>query len=87
MVISEHASWIFVATPFVLFVTALSAGLMGPMVTGRAPLGLFGGVLASVGLLALGRFFLALGGLDPASAFGGMAAAREMTLSAIANRR
>jgi formate hydrogenlyase subunit 4 len=35
-------------------------------------------------LLALGRFFLALGGLDPASAFGGMGSSREMTLSAIA---
>ena len=45
MVISEHASWIFVATPFVLFVTALSAGLIMPMVTAQAPLGLFGGVL------------------------------------------
>jgi len=37
-----------------------------------------------VGLLALGRFFLALGGLDPASAFGGMGSSREMTISAIA---
>jgi len=31
MVISEHASWIFSLTPYVLFVTALSAGLMVPM--------------------------------------------------------
>ena len=45
---------------------------------------LFGGVLAVVGLLALGRFFLALGGLDPASAFGGMGSSREMTIAAIA---
>jgi len=28
-------------------------------------------------LLALGRFFLALAGLDPASAFGGMGSSRE----------
>ena len=34
--------------------------------------------------MALGRFFLALSGLDPASAFGGMGSSREMTLSAIA---
>ena len=39
---------------------------------------------AIVGLLALGRFFLALGGLDPASAFGGMGSSREMTIAAIA---
>jgi formate hydrogenlyase subunit 4 len=35
-------------------------------------------------LLALGRFFLALGGLDPASAFGGMGSSREVTIAAIA---
>src|SRR5437762_2057120 len=84
MVISEHTSWIFSVTPYVLFLTALSAGLLVPMVTARAPMSLFGGALALVGLLALGRFFLALGGLDPASAFGGMGSSREMTLSAIA---
>jgi formate hydrogenlyase subunit 4 len=57
---------------------------MVPMVTTQAPLSLFGGALAVIGLLALGRFFLALGGLDPGSAFGGMGSSREMTLSAIA---
>lgn len=84
MVISEHASWIFCATPYVTFLTALTAGMLLPLVTAQAPLGLFGGVLALVGLLALGRFFLALGGLDPASAFGGMGSSREMTIAAIA---
>src|SRR6266700_330369 len=84
MVISEHASWIFTVTPYVVFLTALSAGLMMPLISQAAPLSLFGGALAFVGLMALGRFFLALGGLDPASAFGGMGSSREMTLSAIA---
>jgi len=84
MVISEHASWVFAFAPQVVFLTALTAGLMVPMLRTPAPLSLFGGVLAVVGLLALGRFFLALGGLDPASAFGGMGSSREMTISAIA---
>jgi formate hydrogenlyase subunit 4 len=84
MVLSEHASWIFSLTPYVLFVTALSAGLMVPMATAQAPMSLFGGALALTGLMALGRFFLALGGLDPASAFGGMGSSREMTIAAIA---
>ncbi len=84
MVISEHASWIFSFTPNVVFLTALSAGLMVPMVTAQAPLSLFGGVLALVGLIALGRFFLALSGLDTASAFGGMGSSREVTIAAIA---
>jgi len=84
MVISEHASWIFRATPFVLFLATLLAGLMLPLITASAPLSLFGDALAFVGLLALGRFFLALGGLDPASAFGGMGSSREMTIAALA---
>ncbi len=84
MVISEHASWIFSAAPYVVLITSLLVGLMVPMVTTQAPLSLFGGALAVVGLLALGRFFLALGGLDPGSAFGGMGSSREMTISAIA---
>ena len=84
MVISEHASGVFSAAPYVVFITSLLVGLMVPMATTQAPLSLFGGVLAVVGLLALGRFFLALGGLDPASAFGGMGSSREMTIAAIA---
>jgi formate hydrogenlyase subunit 4 len=84
MVISEHASWIFRAMPYLLFVSTILAGLMMPLVTVAAPLSLFGGALAFVGLLALGRFFLALAGLDPASAFGGMGSSREMTIAAIA---
>src|SRR5436309_11563338 len=84
MVISEHASWVFRIAPSIVFITALIAGLMVPMFSSQAPLSLFGGALAIVGLLALGRFFLALGGLDPASAFGGMGSSREMTLAAIA---
>lgn len=84
MVISEHASWVFSATPYVVFLTSLVAALMVPMISVDAPLGLFGGALAFIGLMALGRFFLALGGLDPGSAFGGMGSSREMSLSSVA---
>ncbi|HYL77738.1 MAG TPA: respiratory chain complex I subunit 1 family protein [Bryobacteraceae bacterium] len=84
MVIPDSASWIFSATPYVLFVTTLLAGLLIPAISATAPLSLFGGVLAVVYLLALGRFFLALGGLDAGSPFGGLGSSREMTISAIA---
>src|SRR6266403_293423 len=84
MAISEHVSWVFSFAPHVVFVTALLVGLMVPMITTQAPLSVFGGALAVIGLLALGRFFLALGGLDPGSAFGGMGSSREMTISAVA---
>jgi formate hydrogenlyase subunit 4 len=84
MVISEHASWLFRVMPYLLFVSTLLAGLLVPLLTVTAPLSFFGGALAFVGLLALGRFFLALGGLDAASAFGGMGSSREMTIAAMA---
>jgi formate hydrogenlyase subunit 4 len=84
MVISEHASWIFSLAPYVVFLSVVLAGLMVPTVAADAPLSLFGGALAVVYLFALGRFFLALAGLDPGSAFGGMGSSREMTIAAIA---
>ena len=83
-VVSEHASWLFRVTPYISFVTALMVSLMIPMVTAVVPLSYFGGVLAVVYLLALGRFFVALAALDTASAFGGMGSSRGMTVSAIA---
>ena len=54
MVVSEHASWIFSFTPYVLFLTALCAGLLVPMVTAQAPMSLFGDALALVGLAGAG---------------------------------
>jgi len=84
MVIPDTASWIFTATPYILFAATLLAALLIPTISAQAPLSLFGGVLAVVYLLALGRFFLALGGLDTGSSFGGLGSSREMTISAIA---
>jgi len=84
MVVPDTASWIFSATPYVLFAATLLAGLLVPLISASAPLTVFGGVLAVVYLLALGRFFLALGGLDTGSSFGGLGSSREMTISAIA---
>ena len=84
MVIPETASWIFAAAPITVFATSVLVGLLVPMITAEAPLSLFGGVLAVVYLLGLGRFFLALGGLDAGSSFGGLGSSREMTISALA---
>ena len=84
MVIPNTASWLFSATPYVVFLATLLAGLMAPMVADDTPIGLFGGVLAVVYLLGLGRFFLALSGLDAGSPFGGLGSSREMTVSALA---
>lgn len=84
MVVPDTASWIFPSAPWVLFSTTLLAGLLIPTISTQAPLSMIGGVLAVVYLLALGRFFTALAGLDAGTPFGGLGSSREMTISAIA---
>ena len=54
-VVSQQASWLFRATPYVSFLTALMVSLMVPMVTAVVPLSYFGGVLAVVYLLFRAR--------------------------------
>ncbi|KKM10586.1 formate hydrogenlyase [Clostridiales bacterium PH28_bin88] len=82
--VSEHTSWIFSAAPYVNFGAVLAAGLMVPTLVASPPLGFAGDVIAVVYLLALGRFFMALAGLDAGHSFGGMGSSREMAVSAMA---
>jgi len=82
-VVSHTASWLFRAAPFVLFATTVAVASMVPLVF-APPAGLVAGDLfAVVYLLLLGTFFLALGGLDTGSPFGGMGSSREMTVAAL----
>ncbi len=81
MVVSNVTSWIFRATPFIVFTSTVAAALIIPVVTTRSPLGMMGDVIAVIYLFALGRFFMALAGLDAGTAFGGEGRSREMTVS------
>jgi len=81
---SETASWVFVAGPRVYFATAVAVTMLIPVLFAGAPLEEAGGILVLVGLLALGRFALAIASLDTGSPFGGMGASREMTVAALA---
>ena len=84
VVISKNASWIFRFTPYLLFSTTVTVTLLIPLVAAPLPFDGLGDLLLVVYLLLLGTFFLALAGLDPGTAFGGMGASREMTIAAIA---
>lgn len=84
MVISEQASWIFHAMPFLLFASTLVAACMVPVFFKGSLLGFTGDLIVFVYLLALGKFFLALAALDTGTSFGGMGSSREMTLSSLA---
>lgn len=83
-VISDAASWIFRATPFVVLAATLTALFLAPAVIAANPAVLAGEFLAIIFILALGRFFLALAGLDAGSSFGGMGSSREMFISSLA---
>ena len=82
-VVSHHASWIFRVTPYVLISTMLVAALLVPLLLAR-PILDFAGLVLLMYLFVLGTFFLALAGLDTASAFGGMGSSREVAVAALA---
>lgn len=80
-VVSETASWIFRATPYVTFISILIIALLVPVLSSTVPANFTGDVILIIYLFALGRFFLALSSLDTGSAFGGMGGMREMMVS------
>lgn len=82
-VVSEHASWIFRAAPYVYFAAHLAAAGLVPTVMLESPLSGLGDVIVLVGLFALARFALALAGLDTASNFGGMGTSRELAFASM----
>ncbi|MDD4955005.1 MAG: NADH-quinone oxidoreductase subunit H [Candidatus Omnitrophica bacterium] len=80
-VISETASWIFSAAPFVVFAASITAAFMVPaFISGYKA----GDLLLLVFLFSLARFFQALAGLDAGSSFGAMGSSREMFVSSFA---
>jgi formate hydrogenlyase subunit 4 len=82
-VMSHTASWLFTATPFVVFGTTVVVASFVPLVVAPADPVIVGDLFAAVYLLLFGTFFLALAGLDTGSPFGGMGASREMTVVAL----
>lgn len=79
-VISEHSSWIFRVAPYIVLSSSILAVFLIPSlwISGQMRAG---DIFAVIFILSLGRFFLALAGLDPATTFGGMGASREMFIS------
>ena len=84
VVVSNNASWLFRATPFVVFASVVAVTFLVPILAVPLPFDGIGDLLVVVYLLLLGTFFLSLAGLDPGSPFGGMGASREMTVAALA---
>jgi len=84
VIVSSNASWLFRLAPYVVFASTAAAACLVPSLAVTRPLDAVGDLLVLVYLLLLGTVFLALAGLDPGSAFGGMGSSREMTVAALA---
>jgi len=83
VVVSETASWIFKATPYINITTALLAGLLIPVSLKLTPIIFGGDIIFIIYILAMGRFFMTLAGLDTGGTFGGMGSSREMAISSL----
>jgi len=78
-VIAEHASWIFIQSPYIIFAAMVLAASVVPLIAVNLPTAASADVIVLVGFFAFARFFLALAGLDIGTAFGGMGSSREKT--------
>ncbi len=84
VVVAEQASWIFRATPYIVFAAMAVAAAVVPLIAVRLPTAGMADVIVLVGLFALARFFLALAGLDIGTTFGGMGSSREVMIASLA---
>lgn len=83
-VLADHASPLFRMTPYIVFgCMTLACGII-PTLSTDLPLSPAADAIALVGLLALARVFIALAAMDIGTAFGTMAARREMLVGFLA---
>lgn len=81
---SQESSFIMRLTPYVYAASVITASAFVPVFSKNTPLSFKGDLFLVIYLFALGRFFMALAGLDAGSSFGGMGSSREMALSSLA---
>lgn len=84
IILAENASIVFRMAPYIVLGTMVMAAGVIPFLVVQIPLAAMADAIVLVGTFALGRFFLALAGMDVGTSFGGMGSSREMTISALA---
>ncbi|MEX2130718.1 MAG: NADH-quinone oxidoreductase subunit H [Pseudohongiellaceae bacterium] len=84
IILATNASIIFRIAPYIVLGTMIMAASVIPLLIVQLPLAAMADAIVLVGTFALGRFFLALAGMDVGTSFGGMGSSREMTISALA---
>jgi len=84
VVLAENASWLFRITPYLVFASTWVAAALVPTFATGLMFSWSADLIAIIALLASGRFFLALAGLDVGSSFGGIGSSREMMIASLA---
>jgi len=84
VVLAENASWLFRATPYLVFAATWVAAALIPTFATGLQFSWTADLIAIIALLAAARFFLALAGMDTGTSFGGIGASREMLLASLA---
>lgn len=82
-VLSIHSSWLTIMTPYVVFISIVTAGLLIPTYMVNVGFSFMGDIILIIYLFGVARFFTALSALDGGGSFGGMGSSREMAISAI----
>ena len=77
-IISPYTGFVFMLAPFMYLLSTMLAAFLLPNMMSNLT---FGDIFVFVGLLAIGRFFMALSSFDAASAFGGMGGSREVYIA------
>lgn len=84
-VVSDQASWVYRATPFVTFACYLTVSVIVPVITDAPlPLAFLADLIGGAFVLALAGFMTSLAGLDTASPYGGLGASRASWIGSMA---
>ena len=84
VVLAENASWLFRASPYLIFAATWVAAALVPTFATGLYFTWSADLIAITALVGSARFFLALAGMDVGTSFGGIGSSREMMIASLA---
>ncbi len=84
VVLADNASWLFRATPYLVFAATWVAAALVPTFATGLYFTWSADLIAITALVGSARFFLALAGMDVGTSFGGIGSSREMMIASLA---
>jgi formate hydrogenlyase subunit 4 len=84
VVLAENASWLFRASPYLVFAATWVAAALVPTFATGLMFSWTADLIAIIALLGSARFFLALAGMDVGTSFGGIGSSREVMIASLA---